>query len=339
MENDDDFGQHGKEIFEKIEKIGSGTYGVVFKGYKKNSNGTKEIVAIKKMKIDLENEGIPSTALREITILRELNHPNIVRLLDVVLNNSKLYLLFEFIECDLRKFLINLKEKSLDENLIKNFLYKILDAVAYCHSKKIIHRDLKPQNILTAKNGEIVKVADFGLARAFSIPIRPYTKEVLTLWYRAPELLLGINEYSTPVDIWSIGCIFAELILKQPLFKGEYEIEQIFKIFHVLGTPNKEVWPEVETLPNYSPKFPKFKPLKFEDYFIGLDKNGIDLLKQMLAYDPNQRITAKQALMHVSSIYINIIIFYCFSLILLHDLFIKIHSLLFNLVLIDNIFT
>ena len=300
---EDDFGQHGKEIFEKIEKIGSGTYGVVYKGYKKKQNGEKEIVAIKKMKIDLENEGIPSTALREITILRELKHPNIVRLLDVVLNNSKLYLLFEFIEIDLRKFLINLKEKMLNENLVKNFLYKILDAVAYCHSKKIIHRDLKPQNILTAKNGEIVKVADFGLARAFSIPIRPYTKEVLTLWYRAPELLLGINEYSTPVDIWSIGCIFAELILKQPLFKGEYEIEQLFKIFHVLGTPNKDIWPEVETLPNFSHEFPKFKPIKFEEYFIGLDKNGIDLLKQMLVYDPNQRITAKQALMHVRKIY------------------------------------
>ena len=226
MEQEDDFGQHGKEIFEKTEKIGSGTYGVVYKGYRKKPNGEKEIVAIKKMKIDLENEGIPSTALREITILRELKHPNIVRLLDVVLNDSKLYLLFEYGECDLRKYLINLKDKSLDENSIKNFLYKILDAVAYCHSKKIIHRDLKPQNILTSKNGEIVKVADFGLARAFSIPIRPYTKEVLTLWRRVPELLLGINEYSTPVDIWSIGCIFEELILKQPFFKGEYEIEQ-----------------------------------------------------------------------------------------------------------------
>ena len=222
-------------------------------------------------------------------------------------------------ECDLRKYLINLKEKSLDENMVKTFLYKILDAVAYCHSKKIIHRDLKPQNILTEKNGEVVKVADFGLARAFSIPIRPYTKEVLTLWYRAPELLLGINEYSTPVDIWSIGCIFAELILKQPLFKGEYEIEQLFKIFHVLGTPNRDIWPDVETLPNYSPDFPKFKQIKFEDYFIGLDKNGIDLLKQMLVYDPNQRITAKQALMHVSLIYINLVLIYYHSLILHHN--------------------
>ena len=149
MSEEDDFGQKGKEIFEKIEKIGSGTYGVVYKGFKKNKDGSKQIVAIKKMKIDLENEGIPSTALREITILRELEHPNIVKLIDVVLNNSKLYLLFEFIECDLRKFLISYKENNiLSPKLIKNFLYKILDAVAFCHSKKIIHRDLKPQNIL-----------------------------------------------------------------------------------------------------------------------------------------------------------------------------------------------
>ena len=234
----------------------------------------------------------------------------VLKLIDVVLNNSKLYLLFEFIECDLRKFLITYKYNLLPENLIKNFLYKILDAVAFCHSKKIIHRDLKPQNILTEKDGEIVKVADFGLARAFSITIRPYTKEVLTLWYRAPELLLGINEYSTPVDIWSIGCIFAELVLRQPLFKGEYEIEQLFKIFHLLGTPNKDTWPDVESLPNYSKEFPKFKPLKFENYFIGLDKYGIDLLKQMLKYDPNQRITAKQALMHVSKFIFNFVMIF-----------------------------
>lgn len=308
-EDEDDFGKHGKDIFEKREKIGNGTYGDVYKGVKfitKNKKGNKksepetEIIAIKKMKIDIDQEGIPSTALREITILRELDHPNIVKLSDVVLDDNHLYLLFEFIEYDLRKYLENLKENELPQFLVKKFLYKILDAVAYCHSKKIIHRDLKPQNILIDKDGEILKVADFGLARAFSIPIRPYTKEVLTLWYRAPELLLGINEYSTPVDIWSIGCIFAELILKCPLFKGEYEIEQLFKIFRILGTPNKDIWPEFESLPFYSPKFPKFKAMNLEECFPKLGKNGIDLLKQMLIYDPNQRITAKQALIHVS---------------------------------------
>lgn len=314
---DEEFGQHGKEIFEKIEKIGSGTYGVVFKGYKKNQNGQKEVVAIKKMKIDLENEGIPSTALREISILRKLHNPNIVKLLDVVLNNNKLYLLFEFVDVDLHVFLSELKKKDLDEKLIKNILYKILDAVAYCHSKKIIHRDIKPQNILLAKNGEIVKVADFGLARAFSSSKRPYTKEVLTLWYRAPELLLGLNEYSTPIDIWSIGCIFAELFLKQPLFKGDNEIDQLLKIFSILGTPDKDIWPEFETMPNYSPVFPKFKPAKFEEYFPNMDKNGINLLKQMLSYNPNQRITAKQAMMHVSFI-LFIILYNNYSLTLHH---------------------
>ena len=259
--------------------------------------GTNEIIAIKKIKIDLENEGIPSTALREITILRELQHPNIIELKDVICNNNKLYLLFEFAEYDLRKYLEEYENKNLDEETIKSFLYQILDALAYCHSKKIIHRDLKPQNILLTKNLKI-KIGDFGLARVFSIPIRPYTKEVLTLWYRAPELLLGINEYSTPVDIWSVGCIFAELILKRPLFKGDCEFEQIMKIYGILGTPKIEDWNEIVNLPYYSNKFPNFSPKKLEEIVPGLDSNGINLLKSMLQYDPNKRISAKQALLH-----------------------------------------
>jgi serine/threonine protein kinase len=282
------------DLYIKEEKLGEGTYGVV---YKCKNKETGNYVALKKVRLENEDEGIPSTSIREISILKQMHHPNIVNLIDLIHGEKRLYLVFEYLNHDLKKFL-DLNGAPLKPELVKSYLYQLLLAIKYCHSRRILHRDLKPQNLLLDTNG-IIKVADFGLARAFGIPIKTLTHEILTLWYRAPEILLGQKEYSTPVDIWSIGCIFAELILKQPLFKGEYEIEQLFKIFHVLGTPNKDIWPEVETLPNFSHEFPKFKPIKFEDYFIGLDKNGIDLLKQMLVYDPNQRITAKQALMHV----------------------------------------
>lgn len=171
---EDNFGRHNKSIFTKIENIGSGTYGDVYKGI---NNETNEVIAIKRIKIDLENEGIPSTALREITILRELNHPNIVELKDVVCEENKLYLLFEHLEYDLKRYFDEVGNENLNENVIKSFLYQILDGVAYCHANKVIHRDLKPQNLLLDTTGKL-KIADFGLARAFSIPIRPYTKEV-----------------------------------------------------------------------------------------------------------------------------------------------------------------
>ncbi len=142
----------------------------------------------------------------------------------------RLFLIFDFLETDLKKYLDEYPKEFLDPNEVRMFLYQMLEGVKYCHAKKILHRDLKPQNILINSN-KVIKLADFGLARVFSVPIRPYTKEVLTLWYRAPEILLGLEEYSEFVDLWAIGCIFAEITSKKPLFQGENESDQLLKIF------------------------------------------------------------------------------------------------------------
>lgn len=192
--------------FTKIEKIGEGTYGVVYKSRNKH---TQELVAIKKIRLEQEDEGIPSTAIREISILKQMKHENIVELKELIHEEDDLSLVFEYMDKDLYKYLKDYK-KPLDSQLVKSYLYQILSAINFCHSKRIVHRDLKPQNLLINKQG-LIKLADFGLARAFGVPIRTLTHEVLTLWYRAPEILLGKKEYSTPIDVWSIGCIFFEM--------------------------------------------------------------------------------------------------------------------------------
>ncbi|XP_012872503.1 PREDICTED: cyclin-dependent kinase 1 [Dipodomys ordii] len=193
------------EDYIKIEKIGEGTYGVVYKGRHKT---TGQIVAMKKIRLESEEEGVPSTAIREISLLKELRHPNIVSLQDVLMQDSRLYLIFEFLSMDLKKYLDSIPPgQFMDSSLVKSYLYQILQGIVFCHSRRVLHRDLKPQNLLIDDKGTI-KLADFGLARAFGIPIRVYTHEVVTLWYRSPEVLLGSARYSTPVDIWSIapGC-------------------------------------------------------------------------------------------------------------------------------------
>jgi cyclin-dependent kinase 2 len=181
--------------------------------------------------------------------------------------------------------------------LVKSYLYQILKGIAYCHSHRILHRDLKLANLLIDRKG-VLKLADFGLARAFGVPIRTYTHEVVTLWYRAPEILLGQARYSTPVDMWSVGCIFAELVTKRPLFPGDCEIDELFRIFRTLGTPNEEVWPGVTTLPDYKSTFGQWKPQSLASVVPGLDPLGLDLLSKMLRYAPQERISAKEALKH-----------------------------------------
>ncbi|KAM8785203.1 cyclin-dependent kinase 3 isoform 1-T1 [Rhynchonycteris naso] len=282
------------DVFQKIEKIGEGTYGVVYKAKNKE---TGQLVALKKIRLDLETEGVPSTAIREISLLKELKHPNIVRLLDVVHNEKKLYLVFEFLSQDLKRFMDSAPVATLPLHLVKSYLFQLLQGVSFCHSHRVIHRDLKPQNLLINELGAI-KLADFGLARAFGVPLRTYTHEVVTLWYRAPEILLGSKFYSTAVDIWSIGCIFAEMVTCKALFPGDSEIDQLFHIFRTLGTPSEATWPGVTQLPNYKGSFPKWTRKGLEDVVSNLESAGKDLLMKLLQYDPNQRISAKGALAH-----------------------------------------
>lgn len=282
------------ENFQKVEKIGEGTYGVV---YKAKDKLTGRMVALKKIRLDTESEGVPSTAIREISLLKELDHPNIVRLLDVVHSEKKLYLVFEYLNLDLKKYMDVSPPSGLSLPLVKSYLNQLLQGIAYCHSHRVLHRDLKPQNLLIDTDGNI-KLADFGLARAFGVPVRTYTHEVVTLWYRAPEILLGSRFYSTPVDVWSIGCIFAEMITKRALFPGDSEIDQLFRIFRTLGTPDDTLWPGVSQLPDYKASFPKWPAQETREIVPSLDKDGHDLLAKMLTYEPSRRISAKAALNH-----------------------------------------
>uniref|UniRef100_A0A0N5AWQ9 Protein kinase domain-containing protein n=1 Tax=Syphacia muris TaxID=451379 RepID=A0A0N5AWQ9_9BILA len=284
------------EDFKKLEKIGEGTYGVVYKG---QNTKTGQMVAMKKIRLESEDEGVPATALREISLLRELRHPNIVALEEVIMQEEKLYLIFEFLSMDLKKFLDSFpKDVMMDAHLQKSYLYQILQAMCFCHQRRILHRDLKPQNLLVDGNG-VIKLADFGLARAVGIPLRVYTHEIVTLWYRAPEILLGSRRYGMAVDIWSIGCIFAEMATKKPLFQGDSEIDELFRIFRILSTPTEEVWNGVSALPDFKPSFPKWPVNQLEDKVRDyMPPEGIDLLQRMLIFDPAKRISAKRALFH-----------------------------------------
>jgi len=193
------------EKYRKLDKLGEGTYGVVYQAKNKE---TGQIVALKRIRLDSEDEGVPCTAIREISLLKELQHKNIVCLYDVIHTEKKLTLVFEYLDQDLKKY-IDDHGGFISKPTMKSFLNQLLDGVAFCHEKRVLHRDLKPQNLLINKKTGELKICDFGLARSSGIPVRSYSHEVVTLWYRAPDVLMGSRNYSTPIDIWSIGCIFA----------------------------------------------------------------------------------------------------------------------------------
>jgi len=251
-----------------------------------------------------DEEGVPPSVIREVCFLKQISgHPNIVRLQDVLYHeSSKMTLVLEHLPYDLSDVIT--KKPTFCNTYARKWVHQILEAVSYCHARKLLHRDLKPQNLLL-DNEHNIKVADFGLARTFSIANRPYTEDAVTLWYRSPEILLGDSEYSLAVDVWSVGCIMGEILLKKPLFPGSNEIDQLQRIFRSQGTPTEEIWPGVSQLPNFPPFQAEALPLiplreshvgeslSYED-----DENALDLLSLFLIYHPKTRISAKRALKH-----------------------------------------
>ncbi|CAJ0930605.1 unnamed protein product [Ranitomeya imitator] len=216
------------ETYVKLEKLGEGTYATVFKG---RSKLTENLVALKEIRLEHE-EGAPCTAIREVSLLKDLKHANIVTLHDIVHTDKSLTLVFEYLDKDLKQYMDDCGNIMSIHN-VKIFLYQILRGLAYCHKRKVLHRDLKPQNLLINEKGEL-KLADFGLARAKSVPTKTYSNEVVTLWYRPPDVLLGSSEYSTQIDMWGVGCIFFEMASGRPLFPGSTVEDELHLIFRLL---------------------------------------------------------------------------------------------------------
>jgi len=297
--------------FSMLEKIGEGTYGTVYKAICHN---TGEKVAIKKIKIMYEEDGLPATALREISLLKEMNHTNVIRLDQVYSSRFSLFLVFECLDMDIRIYLKRFGP-FMDMQL-RNGILQCFRGIEFCHGHRVLHRDLKPQNVLIDVKTMRLVLADFGLARNFTVPLKAYTHEVVTLWYRAPEVLLGQQRYATPMDIWSLGCILSEMATGQALFPGDSEIDTIFRIFRLLGTPSDETWPGVTTLRDYKSRFPRWPDTGLAEVRTAaavaagkagcagagnsgsLGDDGIDLLGQCLQYNMIDRPSAKKAITH-----------------------------------------
>lgn len=288
--------------FEKLNRISEGTYGIV---YRARDLITNEIVALKRLKIDDRHraaEGFPITSLREIcTLLETSQHPHIVNVREIVTAGddiSKVFMVMEFVEHEVKDLMERMKQRFVQSE-IKTLMMQLLSAVSHMHQRWIVHRDLKTSNLLINNRG-MLKVADFGLARKFSDPLGPMTQMVVTLWYRAPELLMGETQYDKAIDMWSIGCIFAELVRHEPIFPGNSELDQINKLFSMLGTPNDTIWPGFSELPHVKRmRFSQYPASKLNVGYRNLmTEAGFDLLSRLLTFDPKQRISAEAALKH-----------------------------------------
>ena len=263
--------------------------------FKGRNRQTGELVALKEIHLDSE-EGTPSTAIREISLMKELKHENIVSLHDVIHTENKLMLVFEYMDKDLKKYMDSRGDHGqLDYITIKSFMHQLLQGIAFCHENRVLHRDLKPQNLLINNKGAL-KLADFGLARAFGIPVNTFSNEVVTLWYRAPDVLLGSRTYNTSIDIWSAGCIMAEMYTGRPLFPGTTNEDQLQRIFRLMGTPSEQSWEGISKLPEYKASFPVFATQDLHRMIPQIDRMGLQLLNRMLRLKPEDRCSANEAL-------------------------------------------
>lgn len=294
--------------FEMLNKIGEGAYGVVYRARDKR---TGEIVAVKKVMAEAAAVDKPlGFRLPETEILTSLNHHSIVDLKHVVAGSraDSLFIVMEYAENDLRS-LLEAKKQPFTLSQVKCLMQQLLEGVDHLHRNKVIHRDLKTSNLLLNNRGEL-KICDFGLARRFENPSIPHTQTVVTLWYRAPELLLGSKHYSTAIDMWSVGCIMAELLSGAPLFDGTTDIDQLGKIIKVLGSPNEAIWAGFSKLPGVkgvkvanmvknrcSYLRQRFPLVSFTGSPV-VSNAGFDLLSRLLTYDPRKRMTAEEALDH-----------------------------------------
>ncbi|CAD7701429.1 unnamed protein product [Ostreobium quekettii] len=295
----------GVDEYQYLHKISEGTYGIVYKGREKSTN---RFVALKRIKQDKAKDGFPLTSLREINILTCLKHPNIVNVSEVVVSGSggasSVFMVMEYLDHDLKR-VSEMQRHRFTISQVKCIMQQLLSGLAYLHENWVIHRDLKFSNILYNNKGE-VKICDFGLARQYGSPLQKYTQVVVTLWYRAPELLLGVDKYSTAIDMWSMGCVMGELLKGKPLFDGKSELGQLDKIIKIMGSPSEENWPGHKQLPNYPKVALGKEPCRLREMFPitsftggpTLTDKGFDLLSKLLAYDPEQRISAHDALNH-----------------------------------------
>ncbi|KAI5716642.1 hypothetical protein M8J76_009873 [Diaphorina citri] len=284
------------DAYIKLDQLGEGSYATVFKGY---SNLTNQVVALKEIRLQ-EEEGAPFTAIREASLLKELKHNNIVTLHDIVHTRSTLTFVFEYVHTDLSQYMER-HSGGLDHHNIRLFMFQLLRGLSYCHRRRILHRDVKPQNLLISEIGEL-KLADFGLARAKSVPSHTYSHEVVTLWYRPPDVLLGSTEYSTSLDMWGVGCILIEMVTGLPTFPGVREVyDQLDKIFKILGTPTEETWEGVSLLPGYN----VHRDAPYTGNKLGLTfprlydiPEGESMASAFLQLNPVNRIGADEALQH-----------------------------------------